>query len=62
MMGRHHFSHHLAMPNSSTKEKNPRMYSAIFHFYLCVLGKNRTYDLPDRNRTLYPLSYKDLYF
>ena len=26
-------------------------------FLLCAPGKNRTYDLLDRNQTLYPLSY-----
>jgi hypothetical protein len=30
-------------------------------YYFCVLGRNRTYDLSDRNRTLYPLSYKDMF-
>lgn len=27
----------------------------------CVLGRNRTCDLLDRNQTLYPLSYEDIF-
>ena len=30
-----------------------------FTHQYCVLGRNRTCDLLDRNQTLYPLSYKD---
>ena len=29
----------------------------LFHILNCAPGRNRTYDLLDRNQTLYPLSY-----
>jgi hypothetical protein len=45
---------------------SPRLWTGKQEFYpvpnLCVLGRNRTCDLLDRNQTLYPLSYKDLSF
>ncbi len=46
---------YLILLKDQVKSKNS------FRSFLCAPGKNRTYDLLDRNQTLYPLSYGRIY-